>query len=109
MSTSISAYIRLVNENIISHRQVTTIKSHSCVSSLSQDEAKRAVLSVLSMLWLLKASTAWGLGFRVYQAGHELRIICVLAMLQGDYEQMVSCQKLPMRLSRSTWTAIQDG
>ncbi|OLP92674.1 hypothetical protein AK812_SmicGene25481 [Symbiodinium microadriaticum] len=45
-----------------------------------QDEAKRAVLSVLSMLWLLK----------------------------GDYEQMVSCQKLPTRLSRSTWTAIQE-
>jgi len=44
------------------------------------DEAKRAVLSVLSMLWLLK----------------------------GDYEQMVSCQKLPTRLSKSTWTAIQE-
>ncbi|CAE7207557.1 unnamed protein product [Symbiodinium pilosum] len=44
------------------------------------DEAKRAILSVLSMLWLLK----------------------------GDYDQIVSCQKLPTRLSRSTWTSIKE-
>ena len=76
------------------------------------------------MLWLLKAFCVYytilcyiRLCFFLYhirryynisiQAGHELRIR-VLALLQGDYEQMVSCQKLPTRLSKSTWTAIQD-
>lgn len=45
-----------------------------------QEEAKRAILSILSAMWLLK----------------------------DDYEQMVACQKGEAKLSRSTWTAIQE-
>mmetsp|Transcript_3355 Transcript_3355/g.7926 ORF Transcript_3355/g.7926 Transcript_3355/m.7926 type:complete len:475 (+) Transcript_3355:2-1426(+) len=45
-----------------------------------EDEAKRALLSILSLIWFLK----------------------------GDYEQVVSCQKPGTRLSKNTWVAIQE-
>jgi len=45
-----------------------------------EDEGKRAILSILSAVWFLK----------------------------DDYEQMVACQKSSAKLSRSTWSAIQE-